>query len=622
MSGVGGQPIVLTARAGRLAQAVAAVALGAALVALTGSDEAERDAAWTGARGVRALDAAPCPVATALPPALISQEELDSARSGSFDVFGPRPTRLVPPVDWTRDPLHANRYRQNLQKLRYLQPLLRVYADAGDVEALRQASALALDWVRHNPRGGARTAPDAWSDKVVGDRVPYLSYTARAAACEGLLDRADERTLLDSLEEHGRFLAAQDNYTPDNHGLFVDLGLLRLTRFLPFLDEAPNWRRLARERFAKTLRGRLAGGVWLEHSSAYQFLAIRSVEDFLRVLGPDTTLERLLTRMRAAAGWFVRPDGRISQFGDSNLDRAPDWALDETAGESGQKDFRAAGFAFVRASGADGEPGYLAVTDGFHNLTHKHADELSFELYERGRPIVADTGLYDKDPGPERDFVLSSAAHSVLTADGVSFPISDPAQAYGSGLVATGAGAGWFAIEGSNPLLAPQGVEHRRLFLYRPGVALVIVDRVRSAAGHTYSRYLQLAPRLRVSKRVGGDIELRAPGFEGSVNDAAIGAASTRTAVRGRRHPLAGLTSPDFRIFRPRWTLAWTDQAMSETKALAVSLTGASVRVSSVRSDGNGWRVRLRSAHEGSLTLGVRRKGRSLAIERTAGSWD
>ena len=235
---------------------------------------------------------------------------------------------------------------------------------------------------------------------MVGDRVPYLAYTARAAACEGLLDRGNERLLLASLEEHGRFLADQGNYTPDNHGLFVDLGLLRLTRFLPFLDQAPDWRGMARERFAKTLRGRLAAGVWLEHSSAYQFLAIRSVEDFLRVLGPDATLDRLLTRMRTAAGWFVRPDGRISQLGDSNLDRAPDWAAAELPDEEGVRDFRAAGFAFVRAAGADGEPGYLAVTDGFHNLTHKHADELSFELYDRGRPIVADTGLYDKDPDP------------------------------------------------------------------------------------------------------------------------------------------------------------------------------------------------------------------------------
>ena len=65
-----------------------------------------------------------------------------------------------------------------------------------------------------------------------------------------------------------------------------------------------------------------------------------------------------------------------------------------------------AGFAFVRGSSETGGHGYLAVTDGFHNLTHKHGDELSFELYDDGRSIVNDTGLFHKDPGPIRDYVV------------------------------------------------------------------------------------------------------------------------------------------------------------------------------------------------------------------------
>jgi hypothetical protein len=613
---ISGQPIIPTTRAVRLVHTLVAAVLGALLLAVSPAADERDDQAWIGMRGVAGIAAAPCPSASALPPAVVSQRELDAARSGSFDVFGPQPTRLVPPVDWTRDPVHANRYRQNLQKLRYLEPLLRTYADAGDVDALRQASALALDWVRQNPRGGPNTAADAWSDKVVGDRVLPLSYTTRAAACEGLLDGADERLLLGALEEHGRFLADRRNYTPDNHGLFVDLGLLRLTRFFPFLDQAPQWSALARARFPKTLAGRLAGGVWLEHSSAYQFLAIRSVEDFLRVLGRDAQLEEMLARMRSAAGWFVRPDGRITQFGDSNLERAPDWAASELTAEEGAREFGTAGFAFVRATGPDGDAGYLAVTDGFHNLTHKHADELSFELYDRSRPIVTDTGLYSKDPGPQRDFVLSSQAHSVLTVDGASFPISDPAAAYGSGIEAVGAGDGWFAIEGTNKLLRPLGIDHERLFLYRPGVGLAIIDRVRSDALHDYTRYLQLAPGIDIASE-GDAIRLQGRGFEGRIEDGPVGGTSEPQAVRGSRDPLAGLTSPDFREFRARWTLAYSGVALSETRALGISLTGAPFEVTSARSAHSGWHVRMRAGDAGAVTLGVHRRGGSLAIDAT-----
>ena len=164
--------------------------------------------------------------------------------------------------------------------------------------------------------------------------------------------------------------------------------------------------------------------------------------------------------------------------------------------------------------------GYLAVTDGFHNTTHKHADELSFELYDHGTSIVNDTGLYHKDPGEIRDFVLSNRAHSGLVVDGLDLPISDPENAYGSGLIAAGQGDGWYAIEGRNRLLHDQGVDHTRLFLYRPGVALVIVDHVRSGLAHTYTRYLQLHPDIELGDRDETAIQINAPGFAGAVYDA------------------------------------------------------------------------------------------------------
>ena len=183
--------------------------------------------------------------------------------------------------------------------------------------------------------------------------------------------------------------------------------------------------------------------------------------------------------MKRAAAWFVEPDDEMTQFGDSYLFRVPPWGLRIADRLRGLEAFPRAGFAFVRAPGRDeAGDGYLGVASDFHNTTHKHADELSFELYDHGHRIVSDTGLYHKDPGRIRDFVLSARAHSVLTVDRQGFPILDPSKAYGSGLVGTGRGDGWFAIEGTNPLLRDQGVRHTRLFLYRPGEALVVVDDV------------------------------------------------------------------------------------------------------------------------------------------------
>ncbi len=321
--------IVITERGIRVLHSLTAIVV--ALVVLAGSSLFTRPAGaeddrWLALRGVAALTAAPCPSPTSIALPTVSPGRLEAAREGRFSVFGPKPTNLTVPIDWHTDPLGAERYRQNLHKLRFITPLLSSYAYSGDADDLGRALDVTLDWVRHNPIKGNETADEAWSDKVVGDRTPFVAYVTRAAACEGLLDAAERRTLLASLERHGHALAAKRNYTPDNHGLFVDLGLARLTSFMPVLRESPRWRTLARDRFERTLRRRLSQGLWLEHSSAYQFLAIRPVDSMINVLDGDAELEGLRDEMRAAAAWFVRPDGQMTQFGDSNLEPVPDWA--------------------------------------------------------------------------------------------------------------------------------------------------------------------------------------------------------------------------------------------------------------------------------------------------------
>jgi hypothetical protein len=418
------------------------LALGAASL-LSPEPGAGKDDGWKSLPPRAALAAAPCLEPASADLGKVRLTELAAARAGSFAVFGGEPTRLRPPIDWTEDLLGAHRYRQNLHKLRYLRPLLASYRDSGNGGDLTRAFAIALDWVEQNPRGDAGTPSEAWGDKISGDRVPFLSYLLRAAACEGVGSWEERRTVLAALEDHGRVLASDRRYTPTNHGLFVDLGLVRLARLLPFSPDAAGWRQLGRERFVMTLTRRLSDGYWLEHSTGYQFLAIRALERLLAEFSDDPELERLLAEMRDAAGWMVRPDGEVTQFGESHKEAVPEWV---DTSPRGPRFASGAGFAFVRADGDDGAPGYLAVTSGFHNLTHKQADELSFELFDGGEEIVTDTGSYDKDPGPIRDFVVSNRAHSTLVADGLDLPLDQNELAYGSGLTAAGAGDGWYAI--------------------------------------------------------------------------------------------------------------------------------------------------------------------------------
>jgi hypothetical protein len=157
-------------------------------------------------------------------------------------------------------------------------------------------------------------------------------------------------------------------------------------------------------------------------------------------------------------------------------------------------------------------------------------------------------------------------------------------------------------------------VAHTRLFLYRPGVALVIVDRLRSDTAHTYTRYLQLHPDVELGDRDEVGIQINAPGFAGAVYDAPGDNPATRTQTRGQHQPLQGLSSPSFREFVPRWTLAFADTGSSEARALTIALDQSALRATEARVSGRTTAVELTNAAGDASTLDVTRDRRRLTV--------
>lgn len=435
--------------------------------------------------------------------------ELAAARRGRFEVEGV-PTRLRPPVNWSLNTGRSRAFRHQLHKMKWSDVLFSAYRD-GDLAALLQARDLFADWVRSNPLGGPRTPPAAWADKRTGDRGPYMAYLLRAGACEGILGKRLQRELLASLRVHVSELLNPAKYKPTNHGLFEDLGLALLARQLSFAPDADRWTATARRRFRGTLLRRLvpSEGYWLEHSSSYQVLLTKLVERFSEVPGIDAGgLGRIRARMEDVTAWLTMPDGRLVQFGDSDRDRAPSYVAPIEAKARGLLALPRSGLAVVKEPGS-----FLGFTASFHNSTHKHSDELSFDLYDRGTRIVSDTGLYNKDLGRAYEFAASARAHSGLVIDGVE-PRRTDGAAYGSGLLATGEGEGWYALLGRNPLAREQGVGHHRLLLYRPGEALIVIDSLRAERRHSYLRRFQLGKDIEV-ERAGDRLLLAAPELRG-----------------------------------------------------------------------------------------------------------
>lgn len=571
-----------------------------------------------GPKAVGELQRSSCPEYQQVYEEVYSDREQADALEGEFSLLG-RPTVLRPPVDWEQDPHDSQAWRSQLLNLHWLDVLFYAYRANGSIPALKQARDLALDFARQNRRSGTGLV---WRDKLVGDRPGPLAYAARAAACEDLLSDEKARRLLESIETHGKFLYEDVNYKPTNHGLFQDLGLILAAKYLPFLPEAGDWKRKALSRFERTT-GRTVGreGLHQEHSPGYHFLVLHLVERAIEYTsGIDATLEPLAERMRSVAGWLVAPDGSVVQFGDTSYQEAPGFARQAAAAQHGTSRTRGAGFAAVREAGS-----YFATIAAHHSRTHKHADELSFDLFEDGAHVVADTGRsgsgYEGSSGADesaREFARSARAHSSLLVDGQGFEPPDDSF-YGSAITATGRGDGWYAVQGKNPLVRPQGASHRRVFLYKPGTALVIVDDVASDEPHVYTRYVQLG---RDVDPTGPDrsLELQAGTFTGSLTDMRTSKDRSRKVVRGQEDPLLGwYDKGGWAGFLPRSTVVYRSKARAVEHAVALGLGDtAPFEVDVTGSETDRTKVVVDPPTGPVFELTARRDGRAITVAEAA----
>ncbi len=417
------------------------------------------------------------------------------------------------------------------------------------------------------------------------------------------------------MERHANVLTDPEIYKPTNHGLFVDLGLTLLARQLDSQPDAEAWGDLGRQRFAETLKATIVPdeGFWLEHSAGYQILLARTVQRFLEIPGNESPeLEAILAKMEDVTGWLREPDGMIPQFGDSDLKTVPGFGVRRAENDNGVLELDESGLAVVKNPGA-----YLAVMASYFSDKHKHADALSFDLFDRGRRLITDTGLYAKDKDENFAFAHATRAHSVLTVDGEEFP-RDGSGAYGSGIEQTGKGHGIYAVLGTNPAVTEQGVDHQRLFVYEPHRYLVIVDRLEADDEHRYARFLQFAPGVDVKPAKGGGLELSAPGFEGAVTTNGAGGERIELA-KGEMDPLRGLTSPSFRRWVPRTTARLRSKGADLDQITTLTLAGKPIETKLVSWDERGIRLDLSRGDEDYRRLFIHEQGEDFTVDLVRG---
>jgi hypothetical protein len=560
-----------------------------------------------------------------------ADEQARAVEDGIFDISETPPGQVVlkPPLDWSQDPFQSDSWRGDLHSLKWLDLLFYVYRKSPDpatrIAALKAALDIALDWIAKNPPPapygpGVYTDNKPWGPKVAGDRVPYLAYLARALAYErpqqvnpdSLMNEAQGVALLDSIQTHVAFLSDPTESRANNQGLFMDIGLILVDNYFSedIVPGSTAGGDLGRVRFPNSLIARtaVAEGMWLEHSSGYQRLATNLLGDYIDFTGiNDPGLNSLFGRMRDATGWFVMPDGTQPQWGDSYIKDSPDWAKEAGADDFGMGVFPEAGYVFIKRPDTGS---YLGITAGFHNGTHKHADDTSFDLYEGGRRVISDTGLFHKDDGGYRAFEQEAQAHNVLTEGREDFDL-DQAIIYGSGVQATGSDFGWYLVLVANPLLESDDIRERRVFLYKPSVALIVLDMAKARQTEQFRRWFHVGPGIGVARRPGGRYALADSGFAGSIVDGdPDGSRKTFTASE---HPFQGYNFPRFRETVPRTTVLLQSKRTRELNGVATISLGTA-GYSAEYAGGKRPTIAVRAGKKKPVYLRVIRQGASLGV--------
>lgn len=485
---------------------------------------------------------------------------------------------LTPPIDWSFKDEASRSHNYHLHALDLIDPLLAAHS-AGETGQpyLGRALEVAMDWVRAHPSiDTPDRSPMAWYDMAVGLRAYRLAYVYdEARRLE--IGTGEERALLRaSLESHRENLANDAHFAAhSNHGLYQASGQLAMARRLADMPGMEAAAQQARRRLAAAIETQFTvEGVHREHSPGYHQRVLESLSGAERAGLLDTPeLQRVVANARDAMSWFVRPDGRLINLGDTDEARALPSTLRGLSPE-GMKIFAKSGYVVARGAGF-----YFAQTLAYHSRTHKQADDLSFVWGEHGRALLIDAGRYGyrgrTAPGtelwkkgfwyddPNRVFVESTHAHNTVEIGGESYN-RRVEQPYGSALIGAGLTDDDLVTSLGEVDHGVQGV-HRRLLVLSPGAWMLVIDRVEpptaaavpkrglpglgGARATPYSQWFHFSPEFRVWPTSGsgfaaeeptGETRLRAisltPGV--GVSDVAIG--QTEPRLQGWSSPRDG----------------------------------------------------------------------------------
>ena len=495
--------------------------------------------------------------------------------------------QIVFPINWADDPFEDNNWRFQFHAWRSIAPSLYAFQRTGEARYWEHALHVIQDWGRFHIEEG-REAEFSWYDMSTAFRALSIAYVLdRYRAGAGALTEDEKRMLLVLAGRHIARLREPGFFKASNHGIFQMHALMSLCVVLADWSPCSEARDYAAAQLYKLMRNQFGEeGVHLEQSPFYHLFAL---DYFKRLLDSGwyddySSLRALAAKGEVAADWMVDARGLIPNVGDSEPvgPRPARPVRDVTCAAETDSCFAArmfeeAGYGVIRTPSDTHLENAQSVffTCGFHNLVHKHDDELSFEWVVGGKGFVTDTGKFSYDHDEVRAFTISRPAHSTLDFHHFRTTPADRKRQGGcvESVFVDEAGRG--RIAGVVDYDDGELVHRRELTLAQDASRLVVADTLSGVRKTPFTVWWHFDPAFELDAAEGKGVYVASDGetdIEISFDQSAC-VASLKKGIDGRQ--LQGWVSYGYREWTPRWSLGFECPAKVRAVVTTFSVTRA-----------------------------------------------
>ncbi len=387
-------------------------------------------------------------------------------------------------IEWNADPFKDRNWKFQLHAWRLIDPILIKYQETNNSVFLEEAIAIIMDWYKYHIVN-KKQSDMQWYDMSTGLRAMKLAYIwNELSSNKDVITVKTRKNLHDLMKLHVDKLMDVSFLSEGNHAYFQLVGLKLLcianNKMSTCKDETQynynNMNKLLNKQFTKE-------GIHRENSTYYHIFTVKILKrlNIPNLYNEDIT--KLINKAELVIPWLTFPDKTIARIGDSakkDNSKLPKntevHMIDGTPALIGN--YMKSGYINIRTTQETpletSTQLFITGTSNLDYLAHKHADELSFELFHNGKLVIMDSGKYSyNEKDVYRDYIKSARAHNTLSIENIEIKPED-VSASGSKITTFNKNHNSIIINGQ--IYRPDLFNHKREFIFYPFKKLIIKD--------------------------------------------------------------------------------------------------------------------------------------------------